>query len=186
MMMGGRVAEEIFLSDVSSGAQNDIERATHLARSMVCEWGMSEALGTVTYDERAESGQYLGMSGFHEKKYSEATAQLIDSEVKAIVADAYNYATQIINEKREQLILMAKMLMEFETLDQGDVESIINGTWTPEDKRQKLQAAADLQKKNSVTPPPPPPGAVGDLTDGTGGDGSSPKRKGTPLASPSA
>lgn len=177
MMMGGRVAEEIFLGDVSSGAQNDIERATHIARSMVCEWGMSEALGTVTYDERAESGQYLGMGGFYEKKYSEATAQLIDSEVKTIVADAYAYATQIINTHREQLITMAKMLMEFETLNQVDVERILNGTWTPEEKRQELQAAADLQKKNSVVPPPPPPDVMSEPPSAT-------KRKGEPLATP--
>lgn len=176
MMMGGRVAEEIFLNDVSSGAQNDIERATHIARSMVCEWGMSDTLGTVAYDERSESGQYLGMSGYHEKKYSEATAQLIDKDVKDILADAYAYATKIITEKREELILMAKMLMEFETLNQSDVERILHGTWTPEDKRLELQAAADLQKKNSVTPPPPP----------SMPDAPPAERSGEPLANPSA
>src|SRR4029078_12614455 len=73
VLMGGRCAEEIFVGDVSSGAQQDIERATALARSMVCEWGMSDKIGAVAYDERADNN-YYGGPGHHEKKYSEDTA----------------------------------------------------------------------------------------------------------------
>ncbi len=82
VLMGGRAAEEIFVEDMSSGAQHDIMQATKIARSMVCEWGMSDELGTVSYDERTEAGQYLGMHDYHEKNYSDETAQQIDIEVR--------------------------------------------------------------------------------------------------------
>lgn len=157
VLMGGRVAEEVFIGDVSSGAQQDIERATQLARSMVCEWGMSDVLGTVAYDERADTGQYLGMSGYHEKKYSEETARSIDSEVRGILAEAHETAKRIILENKEQIELMAKMLMEFETLDSEDVQEIvINKAWDSSKKKERLKKAADLHKKPQVLPPPPP------------------------------
>ena len=94
VLMGGRVAEEIFVGDISSGAKQDIDQATHIARSMVCEWGMSDKLGAVAYDERNEWCQYLGMQGYHEKKYSEDTAQAIDEEVRKILDAALETATQ--------------------------------------------------------------------------------------------
>lgn len=157
VLMGGRCAEEIFVHDVSSGAQQDIERATQLTRSMVCEWGMSEKLGAVAYDERSDNGQYLGMSGYHEKKYSEETAKAIDDEVRKILDDAHEKARQIILEHRPQVELMTEMLMEFETLDAEDVKKIIDGEWNIEEKRSRLKKADELHKKPPVTPPPPPP-----------------------------
>lgn len=158
VLMGGRVAEEVFLGDVSSGAQQDIERATQLARSMVCEWGMSELLGAVAYDERADTGQYLGMSGYHEKKYSEETARAIDGEVRKILEEAHVFAKKIILEHREEIDLMAKMLQEFETLDSEDVQEIVlHKSWDAEKKRERLKKAAELHKKPQATPPPPPP-----------------------------
>jgi cell division protease FtsH len=156
VLMGGRVAEEVFVDDVSSGAQQDIERATALARSMVCEWGMSEKLGTVAYDERSDSGVYLGMGGYHEKKYSQETAKTIDDEVRKILDEAYALAKTIITEHRTQVELMAQMLMEFETLDHEDVHKIINNQWTPEEKRERLKKASELQKKAPAIPPPSP------------------------------
>lgn len=156
VLMGGRVAEEVFVKDVSSGAQQDIERATNLARSMVCEWGMSDKMGTVAYDERSESGAYLGMSGYHEKKYSEETAKLIDDEVKQILDEAHDYAEKIILDKKEQVELMAKMLIEFETLDAEDIRKIMNNEWTADDKRERMKKAEDLHKKVPVTPPASP------------------------------
>jgi cell division protease FtsH len=157
VLMGGRVAEEIFVGDVSSGAQQDIERATHLARSMVCEWGMSEKMGAVAYDERSENGQYLGMSGYHEKKYSEETAKSIDDEVRKILDEAHVYATKIINEKKEQVELMTQMLIEFETLDSEDVRMILSDEWDIEEKRKRLQLAIELHQRLAPTPPPIPP-----------------------------
>lgn len=156
VLMGGRVAEEIFVGDISSGAQQDIERATHIARSMVCEWGMSEKLGPIAYDERSEQGQYLGMSGYHEKKYSEETAREIDAEVRKILDEAHEYAIRIIKEQREKVELMTQMLIEFETLDSEDVQNIISGNWNDAEKRARLKRADELHKKPSVTPPPPP------------------------------
>jgi cell division protease FtsH len=159
VLMGGRVAEEIFVGDVSSGAQQDIERATHLARSMVCEWGMSDVMGAVAYDERTEGGQYLGMSGYHEKKYSEETAKAIDGEVRKILDAGHELATKIIMEYKEQVELMAQMLMEFETLDSEDVQEIVQKTWDSDKKRERVKKAAELHKKPQLTttPPPPPP-----------------------------
>lgn len=156
VLMGGRVAEEIFVGDISSGAKQDIDQATHIARSMVCEWGMSEKLGAVAYDERSESGQYLGMQGYHEKKYSENTAQAIDEEVRKILDAALESARVIIREKHDQVELMAQMLMEFETLDAEDVHKILHNEWNIEEKREKLKLAEALHKKVPATPPPPP------------------------------
>lgn len=156
VMMGGRAAEEIFVHDVSSGAQQDIRQATQLARSMVCEWGMSDKLGTIAYDERQDGGQYLGVSSYHDKKYSEETARSIDTEVRTLVDTAYQLALSLISEHRSEVELMTQMLMEFETLDSEDVQKIINGTWDIEEKRAKLKRQEELHKK-AQTPPPPPP-----------------------------
>lgn len=156
VLMGGRVAEEIFVSDISSGAKQDIDQATHIARSMVCAWGMSDKLGAVAYDESNDSGQYLGFQGHHEKKYSENTAQTIDEEVRKILDAALETARSIVRENHTQVELMAQMLMEFETLDAEDVQRIINNEWKIEEKREKLKLADELHKKTSATPPPPP------------------------------
>ncbi|MDP1835949.1 MAG: ATP-dependent zinc metalloprotease FtsH [Chlamydiales bacterium] len=157
VLMGGRAAEEVFIEDVSSGARQDIEQATSVARSMVCEWGMSDILGTVAYDERADSGQYLGMTGYHEKKYSEATAQRIDEEVRRLVDEGHARAVAIVKEHADQVKVMAEMLIEFETLDADDVKLILAGTWNTEEKRARLLLADERFKKPKATPPPPPP-----------------------------
>lgn len=170
VLMGGRVAEEIFVGDVSSGAQQDIERATQLARSMVCKWGMSDKLGAVAYDERSDGGGMSYGMDFHEKSYSDETAKAIDAEVRKLLDDAHELARKIIQEYHEQVELMTQMLMEFETLDSEDVQEIvIKKTWNLEDKRARLQKAADLYKKEQVaTPPPPPPKEPGPLPNSMG------------------
>lgn len=157
VLMGGRAAEEVFIGDVSSGAQQDIHQATHLARSMVCEWGMSDDLGTVAYDERAEGGQYLGMAGFHEKKYSEETAKRIDDEVRRLVDEGHATAVRIIKERGIEVKMMAEMLQEFETLDAEDVLLILAGKWDAAEKRKRLQLADERFKKPKIVPPPLPP-----------------------------
>lgn len=153
VLMGGRVAEEIFVGDISSGAQMDITQATRLVRSMVCEWGMTDELGPVSYGERSESGQYLGTPGFQERSYSEAVASAIDKEVRSLLDAAHKRATEIVQEHRQQVQLMTEMLMEFESLDREDVLEIMNGNFDIEKKRQRLKLTQDLQRK---TPPPPP------------------------------
>ncbi len=153
VLMGGRAAEEIFVKDMSSGAQHDIMQATKIARSMVCEWGMSDELGMVSYDERSESGQYLGMPGYQTKNYSNETAERIDKEVRKLVDEGHRRALEILEENRDKVQLMADMLMEFETLDATDVKEIMAGTWDTETKRGRVKAADELQRK---TPPPAP------------------------------
>jgi len=156
--MGGRCAEEIFVNDVSSGAKQDFQMATGLARAMVCEWGMSEKLGTVAYDDTSQDGY-----GYQkETKYSEDTAKEIDAEVKDILNRAHKRAYDIIQDSREEVELLTQMLMEFETLDAEDVKKILDKTWNIEEKRAKLRLQEELYKKESpapspVTPPPPPP-----------------------------
>lgn len=154
--MGGRCAEEIFNNDISSGAKGDIERATQIARSMVCEWGMTENLGPVSYDEGNDGGQY-GFGGGSGKKYSDETAKAIDLEVRSILDAAHDKAKEIILKYREHVELMTQMLIEFETLDAEDVKKIINGEWNIEEKRERLKKADELHKKPAVIPPPPPP-----------------------------
>lgn len=155
VLMGGRAAEEIFVGDISSGAQMDFSQATRLVRSMVCEWGMSDSLGTIAYDERSENGQYLGMPAYHDKNYSEATAKFIDDEVKKILDEAHTKAVEMIKNNREKVQLMTEMLMEFETLDREDVLEIMDGKWDTEKKRQRLKITEELQRK--LPPPPPAP-----------------------------
>lgn len=146
ILMGGRVAEEIFVGDVSSGAQMDISQATRLVRSMVCEWGMTDALGPVALDERSEAGQYLGMNQYSERNYSEETARRIDTEVRAILEAANKKAHEILETNRDKVILMTDMLMEFETLDRQDIDEIMRGEWNTDKKRARVKAEAELQK----------------------------------------
>jgi len=153
VLMGGRCAEEIFIQDISSGAQNDIERATGLARSMVCEWGMNEELGPVSYEERETSGQYLGMQGTV-KKYSNVTAETIDREVQKILDEQNQRAKNLLLANSDKVELMTDMLLEFETLDREDVDHIMAGTWDNEVKRQRIKEQDALHKK---TLPPPIP-----------------------------
>lgn len=157
VLMGGRCAEEIFVEDISSGAQQDIERATNLARSMVCEWGMSDKIGPVAYDERSEGAQY-GFGGGHDRKYSEEKAREIDDEVRKLLDEAHDLAAKIIQEKREEVELITQMLMEFETLDSEDVRRIISHEWDIEEKRARLKRADELHKKPSegIVPPASP------------------------------
>lgn len=152
ILMGGRIAEEVFVGDISSGAQMDITQATKLVRSMVCEWGMTDALGTVAYDERSEGGQYLGMQGYQAKNYSEATAKFIDDEVRKLLDAANAKAKEIILAHRAQVELMTQMLIEFETLDREDVLEIISGTWDIEKKRARMKAAEELARKPASAP----------------------------------
>ncbi|MGE3954249.1 MAG: ATP-dependent zinc metalloprotease FtsH [Parachlamydiales bacterium] len=144
--MGGRVAEEVFVQDGSSGAKQDIAQATALARSMVCEWGMSEELGMVAYDDHND-GNFSGLPSFHEKSYSEATAQRIDQEVKRLIDEAYKKAYDIIASHKEQAELMTQMLMEFETLEAEDLKRIMEGTWSIDEKRERLKQIDERHKK---------------------------------------
>jgi cell division protease FtsH len=124
VLMGGRVAEELFLGDVSSGAAGDIQMATFTARKMVCEWGMSEHLGMVQYVEDS-SMTFMGRDFGHNRGYSEKTAESIDAEVLKIVSKAYDQAKEIIGEHREAMEKITAALLEYETLDGKHILDII-------------------------------------------------------------
>jgi len=128
IMMGGRVAEELIFGKekVTSGASSDIEQATRLARMMVTRWGLSEALGTVSYGENQDE-VFLGMSVSRTQNASEATVQKIDTEIRRFVEDGYNEATRILTEKRADLETLAKGLLEFETLSGDEIQDLLNG-----------------------------------------------------------
>jgi cell division protease FtsH len=128
IMMGGRVAEELVFGrdKVTSGASSDIEQATKLARMMVTRWGLSESLGTVAYGENQEE-VFLGYSVSRQQTISEATVQKIDAEIKRLVAEGYDLARQILEEKRGDLELLAKGLLEYETLSGEEIKDLLNG-----------------------------------------------------------
>jgi len=157
VLMGGRAAEEIFLGDISSGAQQDIAQATQLARSMVCRWGMSHELGLVAYEDHSDMTDY-GTS-YQNKTYSEQTAKSIDDAVRQLVNQAYERALEIVRAHHAEVELLSMMLIEFETLDSQDIKSILDHTWDPEAKRKKLAETESHFKRKPETPPPLPPSA---------------------------
>jgi len=125
-LLGGRAAEEYFLDSVTTGASNDIERVTNIARKMVCEWGMSEKLGTLSFGDK-EGEVFLGKEMSHTRNYSESTAEEIDAEVRRIVTEVYERTRQIIKDNAEVLERMALELLEHETIDSKDIERIMAG-----------------------------------------------------------
>jgi cell division protease FtsH len=129
IMMGGRLAEELFLDQMSTGAGNDIERATEMARKMVCEWGMSE-LGPLTFGKKEEQ-IFLGREIAQHRDYSEATAIQIDEEVRKMVSTGYNTAKQILSDNRETLIQIAHALIEREVLDAVEIKMLVDGRNLP-------------------------------------------------------
>ena len=129
IMMGGRIAEEIFLNQMSTGAGNDIERATELARKMVCEWGMSD-LGPLTFGKKEEQ-IFLGREIAQHRDYSEDTAIKIDQEVRKLVNAGYTTARQVISEGRETLERIAQALIEREVLDGSEIKLLVDGKELP-------------------------------------------------------
>ena len=125
ILMGGRVAEELVFKDVSSGASNDLERASEIARGMVTQLGMSKKLGPLTYGKRQQL-MYLGSQGNEEKNYSEETSRLIDSEVKILVEEGYQRATQILSEKWGLLEQLAALLEQKEVLSGEEIAVVTN------------------------------------------------------------
>jgi cell division protease FtsH len=129
ILMGGRIAEELFLNQMSTGAGNDIERATDLARKMVCEWGMSD-LGPLTFGKKEEQ-IFLGREIAQHRDYSEDTAIKIDQEVRKLVNNGYNTARQILSENRDTLEKIARALIEREVLDANEIKLLVDGQELP-------------------------------------------------------
>lgn len=126
VLMGGRIGEEIFMNQMTTGASNDFERATEMARNMVVRWGMSDLMGTRVYGEN-ESEVFLGRDVTTHKNLSNSTAELVDKEIRRIVDEQYARARQIIEENRDKVETMAKALLEWETIDADQINDIMDG-----------------------------------------------------------
>lgn len=132
-LLGGRIAEEMTFESVTSGASNDLERVTAIARKMVCEWGMSEKIGPLTFGEKEGNEVFLGRDMGHMKNYSEATAIEIDSEIRRIVQENYKLTQKLLGEHSEQLKKLSEALLERETLEGVEVRRIVFPDETPEE-----------------------------------------------------
>ncbi len=148
MALGGRSAEEITFGEITTGASDDIRRATQIARMMVCEVGMSEKLGPVSYGEREES-IFLGREfAQHRPDYSDKTAIDIDDEIKRIIEEQHEQALAILRDKRETLDQLAHALLERETLDQEEIRAVIDGRDLPKRERVIIPTYAERAQQN--------------------------------------
>ena len=129
MLLGGRVAEELFIDDICTGASNDIERATATARNMVTRYGFSKKIGTVVYGSDNDE-VFLGKDYGHTRNYSEAVAAQIDEEVRSIIEKAYSDCTEILRNNTDKMHLLAKYLLKFEKIDGDDFEKLMRGEIT--------------------------------------------------------
>jgi cell division protease FtsH len=160
-LMGGRCAEQMTFGPdrITTGAANDIETATEMARKMVCEWGMSQSMGPLTFGRREEM-IFLGREIAQHKDYSEDTAVKIDQEVKRIIMEASERAAKILNEQQGALTRLAEALLEHEVLDSGQIEQIMQGlsvspsknpaTKSPGNKKEPT--VVDASKEPSIPP----------------------------------
>ena len=143
VLLGGRVAEALVLKEISSGASNDLQRATALARQMICEYGMSEKIGPVTFGHRQDQ-VFLGRDIARDKDYSEEVAAEIDKEVRAFLDDAYAATEKLLNENMDKLHLIAQALIERETLEKEEIADVVNhGRILTKEEREAMEAASD-------------------------------------------
>ena len=155
ILFGGRIAEEVFMKQMSTGAGNDFERATKLARDMVTRYGMSDKLGTMVYADDTQDS-FMPMSS---KSISEATQQKVDNEIKSILDQQYAVARKLIEKNKKKIEAMAKALLEFETIDSNQINDIMAG--------------------KKVRPPKPSRGTAPKVRPKDGGSGSA-----TPITTP--
>jgi cell division protease FtsH len=151
ILLGGRIAEEITTNSLTTGAGNDLERATELARKMVCEWGMSDSMGPLTFGKKEEQ-IFLGREIAQHQDYSEDTALKIDHEVKRFVTENYQRSRAILTESKDTLVKMAEALLAREVLDADQVKRIVAGL--PLDVPQQAVARAPLTDEDEARPRP--------------------------------
>jgi cell division protease FtsH len=161
ILLGGRIAEEITLGSITTGAGNDLERATDLARKMVCEWGMSDSMGPLTFGKKEEQ-IFLGREIAQHQDYSEDTALKIDHEVKRFVTEAYNRAQEILTHQKSRVMEMAEALLARETLDSEQVRRIVAGE-PLDDPAPAVPATPQVapappkpKERQAIVPPIPP------------------------------
>ena len=151
VLFGGRIAEEIFMNQMTTGASNDFERATDIARRMVTQWGMSDALGTMVYGEN-EGEVFLGRSITTHKNVSEATMQQVDAEIRRIIDQQYGLARRLIEENRDKIEAMTQALLEWETLDADQINDIMAGKPPREPKRSSPPAGTPADNSPGAAP----------------------------------
>jgi len=149
VLFGGRIAEEVFMNQMTTGASNDFERATEMARRMVTQWGMSDSMGPVVYGEN-EGEVFLGRSITTHKNVSESTMQKVDGEIRRIIDEQYGLARRLIEANRDKIEAMTHALLEWETLDAEQIEDIMAGR--------------PPRPPKPSTPIPPPSAAAGPTT----------------------
>ena len=125
-LLGGRVAEEMVFGEISTGASNDLERATEIVRAMVCEYGMSDQIGPLTVGKR-HANPFLGRDMMEDRNYSEEMAMAIDKEIRLTMEQAYERAKSILSENREKMDVIVKVLLEKETLEREEFEALMEG-----------------------------------------------------------
>ena len=148
-LLGGRVAEKLTLDDISTGASNDIQRATDIARSMVTKYGMSETLGPIVYGENQEE-VFLGMSITHSRNYSETVAAEIDAEVRTVIERAYRRTEKILSENMEKLTFIAEYLITHELMDEDQFRAVMNGNPTVEELEEIAKQKNDNSDKQNA------------------------------------
>ena len=155
-LLGGRAAEKLVLNQFTTGAGNDIERATEIARKMVCEWGMSDRLGPLTFGKKDEE-IFLGREIARSKDFSEKTAELIDEEVTRIVREAADRAERLLSENIDKLHRLAEALLEHEILDGAEIDKVLNGELLKKkkNKRGKTNAKTARRKRSARAESPP-------------------------------
>ncbi len=156
-LLGGRVAEAIVLGDISTGASNDIQRATNIARNMVTKYGMSDLLGPIVYgSDHGNDEVFLGRDFSNTKNYSESTASSIDNEIKRIISAAYERAKEVLEEHRDKLDFIAEFLIKYETMDEGQFNAAMNGSPTFEEleeiksEKRKKSELENLRAKEAA------------------------------------
>jgi cell division protease FtsH len=151
-LLGGRAAEKIVFNQFTTGAGNDIERATEIVRKMVCEWGMSDVLGPVTFGKKEEE-IFLGREISQHRDYSESTAQVIDEEVRKVITEAQKTAERLLNENVELLHNLAKALLDYEILDGNQIEKILKGQKLTPKKEKKPTTEKKTRARKSARKP---------------------------------
>ncbi|MCE5323081.1 ATP-dependent zinc metalloprotease FtsH [bacterium] len=149
-LLGGRVAEEIIFNEASTGAHNDLERATETVRAMVCEYGMSDTIGPLTVGKR-HGNPFLGRDVMEDRNYSDEIAQQIDKEIRSIMDAAYERARSILLENREKMDMIVKVLLEKETLEREEFEALMEGASLAEDSAGQTPTAATPHESDGTS-----------------------------------
>ncbi|MEE8410702.1 MAG: hypothetical protein V3T05_13965, partial [Myxococcota bacterium] len=147
ILFGGRISEELIFDEITTGAGNDLETATDLARKMVCEWGMSAALGPLTYGKKEEA-IFIGREIAQHQDYSEETAKTIDAEVKRIMLEQYSRGKELIENHLDSLKRVADSLIEYETIDGDDIQTLLDGNeLTREPPKVRMPTREEVDRK---------------------------------------